>query len=114
MKNTFEIESWSDLDFEDWNSIEIEDWRKNDRFFSILEFASQKRLTTNFSVTGRPVSKIVETENRRISEGLLKGEFDVDTVYVFANQNQWSELRAKYSRSGQFLEIDGYFLIVPY
>ena len=26
MKNTFEIESWSDLDFEDWNSIEIEDW----------------------------------------------------------------------------------------
>ena len=26
MKNTFEIESWSDLDLEDWNSIEIEDW----------------------------------------------------------------------------------------
>jgi hypothetical protein len=26
MKNTFEIESWSNLDFEDWNSIEIEDW----------------------------------------------------------------------------------------
>ena len=25
MKNTFEIESWSDLDLEDWNSIEIED-----------------------------------------------------------------------------------------
>ncbi len=26
MKNTFEIESWSDLNFENWNSIEIEDW----------------------------------------------------------------------------------------
>ena len=99
---------------DDEQSTEIEDWRKNDRFFSILEFASQRQLTTNFSVTGRPVSAIVEIENRRINEELTNGRFDVDTVYVFPNLNQWSELRAKYSRSGQFVELDGFFLIVPF
>jgi hypothetical protein len=26
MKNTFEIESWSDLNLEDWSTIDLEDW----------------------------------------------------------------------------------------
>lgn len=30
MKNTFEVEGWTDLDFEDWEKIDLEGWFNND------------------------------------------------------------------------------------
>lgn len=95
----------------DSHDVEIDAWRKNLAFFPILKLAAQYRLTTNFAVTGRPVTAIVEKDNAATEEALVKGDVDPELIYFFSTSRRWNDVRARMGDSVEFSIIDGYFVM---
>lgn len=98
---------------DDEQSLEIESWRSETRFFSILEYAADRRLTTNFSVTGRPVTEIVRNENLRVEAALGSGKLDVSTLYILPTIERWTRLKNDLRDQARFISLDGFFIIDP-
>ena len=98
---------------DDEQSLEIESWRNETKFFSILEYAADRRLTTNFSVTGRPVTEIVRDENLRVEAALESGKLDASTLYILPRIERWTSLKNKLRDQARFVSLDGFFIIEP-
>lgn len=94
----------------DFRSPEIEAWLKDAKYFALLKLAAMTESSTNFSVTGRPVTEIVDRENRALQKSLQTGNLDRGTIYVFATQASWKDLRGKFSSTVNFEVRDGYFI----
>lgn len=94
----------------DYRSPEIEAWLEGSKYFALLELAARTKSSTNFSVTGRPVTRIVDEENLSLENALSDGNFDRATVYVFASRDTWREIRSRFSGIARFEARDGYFI----
>lgn len=95
----------------DSQDTEIDAWRENFSFFPILKLAAQYRLTTNFAVTGRPVTAVVEKDNAATDKALVRGDVDPELIYFFSTSRRWNEVRARLGDSVEFSIIDGYFVM---
>ena len=95
----------------DERSAEIDAWRENYRFFPLLQFAAQQGLSTNFAVTGRPVSSLVDRLNREINQKFENSEIDESVIYVFVLADEWNDVKMKFGSDVRFEELDGYYLL---
>lgn len=94
----------------DTQSIEIDAWRSNYKFFPLLKLAARFDLSTNFAVTGRPVTSIVERENLELRKRLDSGNLEQGILYVFPLEAEWSKLRNSSKKGLMFSKLDGYYL----
>lgn len=95
----------------DEQSAEIDAWRENYRFFPLLQFAAQQGLSTNFAVTGRPVSRLVDRLNREMNQKFETSEIDESVIYVFVLADEWNDLKMKFGSEVRFEKLDGYYLL---
>ena len=95
----------------DSDGPEVESWLENSRFFPLLKLAARKDLATNFSVTGRPVTGLVEAENMRLDRELESGKLHKTSIFVFAMRESWNEMRTRLGDKAHFEILDGYFIM---
>ncbi len=95
----------------DSDSPAVDAWLENTRFFPLLKLAADENLSTNFSVTGRPVTRLVAEENRRLERVFLSGNLDKSSIYVFAIRESWDGMRARFGSKANFEVLDGYFIM---
>lgn len=95
----------------DSQDADVDAWRENFSFFPLLKLAARQGLTTNFAVTGRPVTAIVEKDNAATEEALVKGDVDPELIYFFSTSRRWNDVRARMGDSVEFSIIDGYFVM---
>lgn len=95
----------------DAQSAEIDAWRSNYKFFPLLKLAARFDLSTNFAVTGRPVTSIVERENLELRRRLNSGDFEQGVLYVFPLKAEWLKLRNSSKGGVNFSNLDGYYLV---
>ncbi len=95
----------------DSDGPEVESWLENSRFFPLLKLAARKDLATNFSVTGRPVTGLVEAENMRLDRELESGKLHKTSIFVFAIRESWDEMRTRLGDKARFEILDGYFIM---
>ena len=95
----------------DSDSPAVDAWLENTRFFPLLKLAADENLSTNFSVTGRPVTSLVSEENRRLEQVFLSGNLDKSSIYVFATRESWDGMRVRLGSKASFEVLDGYFVM---
>jgi len=85
-----------------WNGI----------WFHFARLAVGNRLSTNFALTGRPVTKYVESDNAKMTRELTSGNLEPGAIYVLSNVKTWSAARRHLRDGSRALVLDGYYVIL--
>jgi hypothetical protein len=125
-RSTFDSDGWIDV-IRDRSSLSIVPtfdiqadghgeaatyWIDSGRWYDIIRFGARHDLGLNFAYVGRPVIDEVRRANERNAATVLRGRPEPATVYLFADEREWSAVRERLDDPGAAFVLDDYFVIV--